>query len=166
MPTALLAARTQADLLRVQSDARGYLALGDQEFRDSYRQDAAAFEAGLRALLAHAPKVAPTDQTHLQQLNDTYQQWSQYPEKLFDLRDDQLEREPAYAILATDGLRKAGTVLIDTGKLIDEQGRQTPSTENQALLAEMARYQGSFSAMLSGLARVCHDPQSHLSRRV
>jgi CHASE3 domain sensor protein len=151
VPTALVAARAQADLLRVQADARGYLALGDQEFRDSYRQDAQAFEGHLRDLMALAPKLEPADQERLQQISATYQQWSQYPEKLFDLRDDQLEREPAYAIFATDGLRRGGSVLIDTGKLIDEQGLQAPTADNQALLAEMARFQGSFSAMLSGL---------------
>jgi CHASE3 domain sensor protein len=151
VPTALVAARAQADLLRVQADARGYLALGDQEFRDSYRQDVQAFEGHLRDLMALAPKLEPADQARLQQISATYQQWSQYPEKLFDLSNDQLEREPAYAIFATDGLRRGGSVLIDTGKLIDEQGLQTPTAENQALLAEMARFQGSFSAMLSGL---------------
>ena len=151
VPTALVAARAQADLLRVQADVRGYLALGDQEFRDSYHQDAQAFEGHLRDLMALAPKLEPADQERLQQINTTYQQWSQNPEKLFDLRDDQLEREPAYAIFATDGLRRGGSVLIDTGKLIDEQGLQTPTADNQALLAEMARFQGSFSAMLSGL---------------
>ena len=40
---------------------------------------------------------------------------------------------------------------IHTDKLIDEQGLQTPTADNQALLAEMARFQGSFSAVLSGL---------------
>ena len=151
VPTALVAARAQADLLRVQADVRGYLALGDQEFRDSYHQDVKAFEGHLRDLMVLAPKLEPADQERLQQISTTYQQWSQNPEKLFDLRDDQLEREPAYAIFATDGLRRGGSVLIDTGKLIDEQGLQTPTAENQALLAEMARFQGSFSAMLSGL---------------
>ena len=54
------------------------------------------------------PWCRRTDQTHLALLNDTYQKWSQYPERLFELRDDQLEREPAYAILATDGLAQGG----------------------------------------------------------
>ncbi len=151
VPTALVASRAQADLLRVQADVQGYLALGDQGFRDSYHQDTQAFEDHLRDLMALAPKLEPADQERLQQISATYQQWSQNPEQLFDLRDDQLEREPAYAIFATDGLRRGGSVLIDTGKLIDEQGLQTPTADNQALLAEMARFQGSFSAMLSGL---------------
>ena len=75
---------------------------------------------------------------------------------LFALHDDQLEREPAYAIVATKGLRLGGQVLIDVGKLIDEQGRRSAiefrdEAEGIAQLAEMARFQGSFSAMLSGL---------------
>jgi CHASE3 domain sensor protein len=151
VPTALLAARAQADLLRMQAATRGYLALGDAEFRESYRREAATFEARLDELLAFAPKLAPADQTNLLLLQSLYGQWKPYPEQLFALRDDQLEREPAYAILATDGLRKGGQVLIDTGKLIDEQGLREATPENQALLAELARFQGSFSAMLSGL---------------
>ncbi len=45
--------------------------------------------------MALAPKLEPADQERLQQISATYQQWSLNPEKLFDLRDDQLKREPA-----------------------------------------------------------------------
>ncbi len=151
VPTALVAARAQANLLKMQADVRGYLALGDQEYRDNYRQDAEAFTADLAELATLSPKLTPEDQGRLTTLQDTYSSWAQYPDKLFDLRNDQLEREPAYAILATQGLRLGGTILINTGKLIEEQGRRTPTVENTAQLAEMARFQGSFSAMVSGL---------------
>src|SRR5688572_16971046 len=36
VPTALTSARAQADLLKMLGDVRGYLALGQPEFRESY----------------------------------------------------------------------------------------------------------------------------------
>ena len=64
-------------------------------------------------------------------------------------RDDQLDREPAYRLLATDGIRYAGEVLIATNTLIELQGQQDPTSENLALLSDMAKFQGNFAAMLS-----------------
>ena len=152
VPMAIVATRAQANLLRMRGDVRGYLALGDQEYRDSHDQSNQAFNddlVELDSLLTLDPD--PENQRRLEELRVTYEQWSGLPDRLFELHDDQLEREPAYRILATDGIRFAGKVLIDINSLIEEQGQREPSSENLAQLEDMAKFQGNFAAMLSAL---------------
>ena len=151
VPAALKAAEAQADLLRMEASVRGYLALGDPVYRDQYARDAAAFEADLQELEKLSTGLGPLDQERVKQLIGLYEKWSALPEPLFALRDDQLEREPAYRLLATEGVRSAGKVLIDTSKLIQSQGEREPTPENLALLRDMAQFQGNFAAMLSAL---------------
>ncbi len=154
MPAALIATRAQADLLQMLGDVQGYLALGDQDtkYRDSYEQTSRLFEtdlAKLEQLLTQNPD--PENQRRLEQLKADYAKWSALPTELFELRNDQLEREPAYKLLATDGIRDAGQVLIAMNSLIEAQGQSEPTAENLALLQDMAKFQGNFAAMLSAL---------------
>lgn len=150
-PTALDASRAQADLLLMLADVRGYLALGDQTYRDSYTQSSRAFEADLDRLYSQLQNLDETNIRRLIRLKVAYERWAALPEQLFALRDDQLEREPAYRLLATDGIRYAGEVLIAVNTLIDLQGQREPTAENLAQLADMAKFQGNFAAMLSAL---------------
>ncbi len=150
-PTALDASRAQADLLRMLADVRGYLALGDQTYRVSYAESARAFEEDLERLYSQLQNLDETNIRRLIRLQVAYERWSALPEPLFDLRDDQLDREPAYRLLATDGIRYAGQVLIAVNSLIELQGQQDPTAENLALLSDMAKFQGNFAAMLSAL---------------
>ena len=156
VPTALTAVRAETNLLRLQADVRGYLALSSPEYLQDLQRDAQAFQSDLQDLTVLSAQLSPQDQQRLKRVGELYDQLSADFPRLFALHDDQLEREPAYAIVATKGLRLGGQVLIDVGKLIDEQGRRralefSNETEGIAQLAEMARFQGSFSAMLSGL---------------
>ncbi len=151
VPAALSAARAQATLLQMQSDVRGYLALGDQEYRDSYNRSNEQFKSALDDLNALSPNLDAKNRQRLQDLQAAYGKWSGLPDRLFELRDDQLDREPAYRILATDGVNLAGRVLIDTNSMIKEQGQREPTKDSQQLLSDMARFQGNFTAMLSAL---------------
>jgi len=152
VPMALVASTAQADLLRMLGDVRGYLALGDQAYRDSYNQSNQAFQADLAELESLlALSADPLSQSRLTELKTAYAQWSQLPDRLFELRNDQLDREPAYRILATDGVKLAGQVLIGINSMIGNQGLLEPSADNQARLQEMAQFQGTFAAMLSAL---------------
>jgi CHASE3 domain sensor protein/GAF domain-containing protein len=150
-PTALDASGAQANLLRMLSDVRGYLALGDQTYRDSYAESARAFEADLDRLNSQLQNLDEANIRRLIRLRVAYEQWIELPEPLFALRDDQLDREPAYRLLATDGIRYAGQVLIATNTLIDLQGQSDPTKANLELLGDMAKFQGNFAAMLSAL---------------
>ena len=61
-PTALASARAQANLLRMLGDVRGYLALGDQQYRSSYEQARQEFETDLGRLESHLqPGVMAVD---------------------------------------------------------------------------------------------------------
>jgi len=151
VPTALASAQSQASLLRMLGDVRGYLALGRQEFRDSYSDSRTAFENNLAELESYSPNLNQENRQRLVELRLAFEEWSAFPEKLFELRDDQLEREPAYKILATDGILLGGTVLIEISEMIETQGRQEPTAQNIEMLADMAQFQGTFASMLSGL---------------
>lgn len=154
VPTALASSRAQADLLRMLGDVRGYLALGEDSFRDSYNNARQAFEgdlAELERLSQLSPAFNEESKQNLAELDATFKEWSQWPERLFNLRDDRLEREEAYRILVTDGSQFAGSVLIDLQTMIEAQALREPTTANLELMKDMANFQGSFAAMLSGL---------------
>ncbi len=148
VPAALSASQAQADLLRMLSDVRGYLALGDNKYRESYNQYTKAFESDLAQLDLLAPSLDADNQNRLAALKADYAIWKAMPDTLFALRDDQMDREPAYRRLATSGTQYAGDVLIKTTTLIEMQSSGTPDVER---LQAMAKFQGTFSSMFSAL---------------
>lgn len=150
-PAALAASRAEANLLRMFSDVRGYLALGEPIFLESYRQANLAFEDDLQELAALADSLDAEDQQRLAELEEAYARWQQYPDQLFALRDNQIDREPAYRLLNTTGTELGGNVLIGMNQLIEQQALREPSERNNALLKDMAEFQSSFAALFSGL---------------
>lgn len=149
MPVALTASQAQTDLLRMMSDIRGYLALGDREYWDSYLQSERSFQADLAALEQLTPDFDALNAYRFGQLKEAYTEWSALPDRLYRLRNDQLEREPAYRLLATDGVRSAGRVLINMNSLIDAP--REANSQDMTQLQEMAQFEASFAAMLSAL---------------
>lgn len=151
-PSALAAARAQANLLRMVGDVRGYLALGDQRYRSEYDEARQRFEANLVELetLARSGAVVGQD-TSIQELKTAYQDWLGWPDRLFDLRDDQLQREPGLRILLEEGNRPIAMVVVTINKMIETQRGREPTAANLGMLGDMARFQSSFFAMISGL---------------
>jgi len=150
-PASIVSSRAQANLLKMLGDVRGYLALGQGEFLDSYEQSRQAFERDLTALQNLSANLSEDNRARLVELQRTFEQWSALPAKLFELRDDQLEREPAYKLLATDVSRLAGQALISTNSLIEAQAQREPTPENMKLLGDMANFQGTFASMFSAM---------------
>ncbi|MEZ4642700.1 MAG: HAMP domain-containing protein [Chloroflexota bacterium] len=148
-PAAATATAAQVDLLLMQSNVRGYLALGEDVYREAFEAAQASFEANLASL--NDLELSSLNQARLAELEAAYADWKTLPGQLFTLRNDRLEREPAYRVLATDGVLFGGQVLLDLNNMIDAQALQTPTTDNIRLLKDMADFQGSFAAMLSGL---------------
>lgn len=148
-PAASTATAAQVDLLQMQSNVRGYLALGEDSYREAFEETQVSFEANLVEL--HKLKLSPLNQVRLTELESAYHEWKELPGQLFTLRNDRLGREPAYKVLATDGVLFGGQVLLDLNKMIDTQALQTPTQNNFRLLKDMADFQGSFAAILSGL---------------
>lgn len=150
-PAVLVSSQAQANLLRMLSDVRGYLALGNPLYQDGYIQNKEAFEANMTQLNNLATSLDTDDRQRLRELQGTYAEWVELPDKLFALRDDQLEREPAYLTLATDVSELAGTILIDMNSLIESQSNSEPTEGNLLLLRDMAQFQSTLSSMFSAL---------------
>jgi len=150
-PAAIVSIRAQASLLRILADVRGYLALGDKSFIEKYEDDRRSFETELYKLNRFSVKFSKENKERLRKLEDTYKEWTEWPYRLFELCDDQFEREPAYKLMTTDATLSAGHVLIDINTMIETQGNREPTSDNLELLEDMAKFQGTFTAMFSGM---------------
>jgi signal transduction histidine kinase/CheY-like chemotaxis protein/HAMP domain-containing protein len=157
-PAARTAAQAQASLLRMLSDVQTYLALGDQAYRLEYDTARREFEADLdelNGLLAGATLAASddteVDRNRLAGLAVAYERWSALPDRLFALRDDQLQREPALRILIEEANPLIASMLAETNGLFATQRQRDPTPQSVALLGDMAGFQSSLVAMASGL---------------
>lgn len=151
VPTVLASDRAQANLLRMLRDVRGYLALGEPVFRERYHQNRQAFETDLAELRHLSTYFSAENKERLQALELAFESWLQWPDQLFALRDDQIDREPAYQLLVQDAAFVASEILMGLDRLIDLQGER-PATPNVVTqIEQMARFQSSFSSMLAGL---------------
>ena len=153
-PLALASSKAQADLLTMLSDVRGYLALGDNEYRTGYEGASTAFEADLvelERLLGQENAATPELRARLDELQTTFNVWSELPDQLFDLRDDQLQREPALRILLQDASPQIASILVATDALIKSKEQQEPTTASIEAVADLAQFQSSFLNMVAGL---------------
>ena len=158
-PTTGAASRAQANLLRMLADVQAYLALGDQDYRISYDEARQAFEADLAELEALARRgdlggsaADGSDRDpRVDELKTAYGAWSALPETLFSLHDDQLEREPALRILIVEGNPLIASTLAEVAGMIATQREREPTADNTALLGDLAAFQSSFIALVSGL---------------
>jgi class 3 adenylate cyclase/CHASE3 domain sensor protein len=159
-PTALASEEAQANLLRMLADVRGYLALGDRAYRESYDAARVAFEANLEHLeaLATGNGTAAADavvrvefRERLEALKAAFQEWSRQPQILFRLHDDQLAREPGLQLLIKEGNRPIAIIVTTFKKIIEAQRRREPTAGNMALLTDISQFQASFLSMIAGL---------------
>ncbi len=151
VPVALASSGAQADLLRMFGAVRGYLALGDPQFLTSYEEAETAFRQDLDHLDELSSGFDPQNKERLLELEEAFDAWANLPETLFALRNDQMAREPAYNWLNTEGVTLGGNVLININQMIEDQAKRDPSVRNNELLRDMAKFQSSFAAMISGL---------------
>ena len=159
-PITLASARAQASLLRMFADVRGYLALGDRQYYESYFEAQRAFETTLTELQASAQTndrsdkltdAEGVDATRLEKLHNLFEAWKGLPPQLFSLRDDQLKREPALSVLVKEANRPIALTVVSIKKMIDVQRRQNATPTNMSLLSDMAKFQASFFATVAGL---------------
>jgi class 3 adenylate cyclase/CHASE3 domain sensor protein len=158
-PSAVASAKAQADLLRMLGEVRGYLALGDEAYRESYEKSSADFDADLAELQSLLIKNGNTPDNlrsqdvdrNVQELKVTLEAWKKLPAALFDLRNDQLRREPALKFLIVDATPLIASVVVSINAMIFTQQRRDPMPANMTLLADMASFQSSFYAMVAGL---------------
>ena len=152
VPSVLAATRARTDLLRMLSDVRGYLALGDARYRESWESARRSFEADLSVLDELSRSWPdPSDVDRLEALRAAYATWAAIPDRLFALRDDQLAREPALRMLMTKAQPLLLYLIRDTRRMIDLQRERPPSAAALSLLGDMASFQGTLYAMVAGL---------------
>jgi CHASE3 domain sensor protein len=149
-PIALASARAHASLLRMIGDMRGYLSLGDKALRDDYLAAQQEFEQNLRELEQRSQSNGAPIQG-LDVLQQQYAAWQQIPPQLFDLHDDQLQREPALRMLIKEGSPPIVQISQSTKLLIEARAQGDQTAEGVALIKDLASFQGSFTAMISGL---------------
>ncbi|MEB3882856.1 ATP-binding protein [Lyngbya sp. CCY1209] len=161
VPTALNSARAQTHLLKMVSNLRGYLATGESEFRANYHESRQEFEAYLNGAQALSESWnSPEDVDRLRELRQIYQRWVKFPDRLFALRDNLLDNQPALKLLKERGEIPLGTILTETGRLAEIQAGRSPSDINLDLLQDLTDFKSSFALMVSSLRGylVTRDP--------
>ncbi|MEQ8969397.1 MAG: CHASE3 domain-containing protein [Coleofasciculus sp. C1-SOL-03] len=103
VPTVLASAQAQANLLKMLSQVRAYIATGDPEYRYRYQESRQKFEADLAQMEALANHSASDIRDRVGKLKQTYQIWSELPDQLIALRDNLLENQPALKLLDNQG---------------------------------------------------------------
>lgn len=157
-PTTLVSARAQANLLELVSDLQAYLALGDSQYEANYLLNQVEFESNLAELESILNQMGAQDSPEYKELADSlsrlrsnYDEWSALVPQLFDLRNDQLRREPALRILITDATPHINTVIVNSASMIKTQEGREPTAQNIEVMGAMAQFQSSFYAMVAGL---------------
>jgi class 3 adenylate cyclase/CHASE3 domain sensor protein len=157
-PLALASGQAQANWLKMEADVQAYLALGDQSYRSDYEVAQKNFEGNLReleAILDHSRDLGSPEYEELSrtlaEIRLRYDTWRELVPELFELRDDQLRREPALRILIVDAAPYINTIIVDTTTLINTQRQQALSAENLKLIGAMYDFRSSFYAMMAGL---------------
>lgn len=150
-PIVIASSRAEANLYHTLADMRGYLALGDPTFIFSYHNSRDAFEHNLAEMERLSASLDVENQLRIKELRETFTAWEELPEDLFELHDDRMKREPAYAWLQKTGIPLGDNVMTNINQMIELQATMEPSEHNNLILKDMAEFQSSFSAMLSSM---------------
>jgi len=117
--------------------------------------ESAVLEAAAQQLLAQPQDMRSPEfkelSTTLAEIRNHYDEWNVLVSDLFEVRDDQLSREPALGILIVDAAPYINTIIVETTTIINTQKRQEPTDENVKSLSAMYNFQSSFYAMIAGL---------------
>jgi anti-anti-sigma regulatory factor/CHASE3 domain sensor protein len=151
VPLTLEAVKARNDLLMMFGDVRSYLAFGLPEFSENYQNSEQSFQRDLEILEQLSPAFDEADQRRLTELQTAFEQWRELPPQLFEMRDDPMKREPAYAWLNTTGSEYVSAIRTNINQMIQVQAAREPSLTNNVLLKDMADFQNSFTTMYSGL---------------
>ncbi|MEL7328793.1 MAG: CHASE3 domain-containing protein, partial [Cyanobacteria bacterium J06559_1] len=152
VPTALASSQAQQELLKMSAHIRGYLVTGSSEYRNQYYLSRQTFEQELATmirLLATSSAIDNSEQ--LNELESLYTQWRQIPEELFFLSDQLLDNQPALKLFQEKGELSLLKIQSETQALINLQAARSPSTENVAMLKEIANFQTSSALVGSSL---------------
>jgi len=157
-PLALASGKAQANWLKMEADVQAYLALGDGSYRVNHKVVQQEFEGDIIELETILSQSQDKESPEFKELSKTlaeiryhYDEWDLLANDLFELRDDQLRREPALGILIVDAAPYINTIIVETTTIINTQKQQGPTTENLKILSTMYDFQSSFYAVMAGL---------------
>jgi signal transduction histidine kinase/DNA-binding response OmpR family regulator len=151
-PSALVLSQTQNNLLQMLASTRGYLILGAPEFRNDYNAARHAFEQHMEELEALSVNWSdPQHRARLEELQVLYDEWSSLNTRIFILRDNTDENQPALHILNSEGETPISIILSKSSSLAWRQAQRAPSERNMALLKDMADFQSSFGLMVASI---------------
>jgi CHASE3 domain sensor protein len=161
VPIALISANAKANLLQMSSNIGEYLATGEGEYRDRYQQSRQIFEAELVQMekLSQTSSSAE-NQELIQQLRKTYEEWVVFPNRLFALRNNLLNNQPALRILQEEGEVPIAKIMTDINAIVAEQKQSQPTSDNLNLLVNLTDLERSFALLVSALNSylVTQDP--------
>jgi len=157
-PLALASGQAQANWLKMEADVQAYLALGDQSYRIDFEAAQEDFEKSIAELETFLNQTQDMESAEMRELSKTlidirqyYGEWSFLVPRLFELRDDQLRREPALRILIVDAAPYINTIIVETTSLINTEKQHPATGEHTKLLSAMYDFRSSFYAMMAGL---------------
>lgn len=152
MPTALKSAEAEANLLKMLSSVRGYMATGKSVFRSDYQQARQGFEANLVDLERLLERETASKSTfELEELLQVYQAWGNLPEEMFALRDDSLRNQPALALLDQQGELAIATITSDISAMIEAQKPRETTEDAVRLLTDLTEFKHSFDLAVAAL---------------
>lgn len=152
LPVVMATTRAQSELLRMLSGIRGYLALGEEKYRRDYQTARNGFESAIAVLsLLMSRCRQECEDKPLIELNDVFTDWSDLLPSLFDLRNDQLRREPALGMLIQEAQPNLLHVLRDVQRLSRTIENQAPDRARMALMSDLTGFQTSLFGMIAGI---------------
>ena len=153
VPAAIASSMAQKNLLRMLSNLRGYLATGRSDLRDRYQEARHNFEievAKLQTLLENSDSTS--EKQHLQELQATYETWSDLPEQLFTLHENAENNQPAWELLQQQGKNRISNIRGHVNRTIELQKTKDLSNPEQAnLLENLIKFRSSFAIAVSSL---------------
>ncbi len=160
-PVAATSDDARTGLLRLLGAVQGYLGLGEADYRDDYATALEALRndlAGLEQLLEQSTAAdsveageADTARARVDRVQASLTQLEPLVDELFEIRDDQLVREPALRLLIEDAGPLIGISLGAAGELVRLESEQAPSSESLQRLSDLGRFQSSFHSSVAGL---------------
>ncbi len=164
VPLLLTSEVAQTSLLDMLLNVRGYTITGSSDFRRRYEQSRLDFEEDIDELeqLLSQDVSAIADQQRLLNLRENYARWLPLPQKLFSLRDSEVDNQPALRHFTEEVEVLAQQILLETEAVIDSQQTENPSIANVDVLKEMVEFKGSFALMVGSIKGYVATRQSSL----
>lgn len=152
VPAALASAQAETSLLNMSSHVRAYLATGESEYRNLYQKARQEFESELLNLISLLDRDSTSeDHQRLTELNNKYQNWKILQDKLFALRDNYFENQPALLILKEEGDTAIAIIISNITQIMEIQAQKPSTSANIHLLKEIADFKTSFALLVSSL---------------